>query len=586
MEVGASIVGLLSAGASIAIAINDFVTSCNNAPLFAQSILHETLEFSYALEKLQHLVVGPQATSLDQSRTSMIDVNHLSLTLVGCVCTFSQLEKEIQRMKLSGKFGILDRVKWSFIERDVCSIIQRIQNHKMSLMLILTILNGSATEAASSRESLNTHLSRTISYTPSSMPIDDDSSSVTSNSSLSQKLYRHAFESTLFVSRPYIRGRRFDDAQSAFSIATSQRPKGWWSLYTGKSNDSVLSLPVSVTTISGTSLTEIPSICNLSLPVPPDALLNSLPNPFKPGDPGDPPPPRPSGSTDRDRLTPRNDTYHLVSFRPFLLKAARQGLNTTVTMLLDNTADMSIQRTQRHLDDALHVAMAHGHEEVAQILLERGARISIEPTSVSSGAHGKEKKIDDTPPRQTAHMTKLLRVAIVAGEIDNVALQLDNGAAIEDVDHNGNTTLHLALGITRKDNKDKIIKLLLHRGAAADTRNKQGLTPLHLAAKGGHNDAMKLLLDRGAAIDARAPGEMTALHLAAEYGDKKPAELLLDRGAAIDARTDARLSKTTALHLAAGRGHKNLVELLLDRGADIDAIDNQHNTALHRAQAG
>lgn len=140
MEVGASIVGLLSAGASIAIAINDFVTSCNNAPLFAQSILHETLEFSYALEKLQHLVVGPQATSLDQSRTSMIDVNHLSLTLVGCVCTFSQLEKEIQRMKLSGKFGILDRVKWSFIERDVCSIIQRIQNHKMSLMLILTIL--------------------------------------------------------------------------------------------------------------------------------------------------------------------------------------------------------------------------------------------------------------------------------------------------------------------------------------------------------------------------------------------------------------------------------------------------------------
>lgn len=140
MEVGASIVSLLSVGATIATAINDFVTSCNNAPLFAQSVLHETLEFSYALSKLQRLVLEPQAISLDQSRTSMLDVNHLSLTLVGCVCTFSQLEKEIQRMRLSGKFGILDRVKWTFIERDVGSIIQRIQNHKMSLMLILTIL--------------------------------------------------------------------------------------------------------------------------------------------------------------------------------------------------------------------------------------------------------------------------------------------------------------------------------------------------------------------------------------------------------------------------------------------------------------
>lgn len=249
--------------------------------------------------------------------------------------------------------------------------------------------SGPATKVASNRESLDTYLSRTMSNTASSMLIDDDSSSVRSNSSLSRNLYRHAFESTLFASRPYIRGRRFDDAQSAPSIATSQRPRGWWSLYTANSNDSVFSLPASVTTISGTSLADIPSISNLSLTVPPDALSNSRlydPHNTNPLQPKDNSSSGPSGFAD-DRFTPRNDTYHLVSFRPLLLTAAIKGLDSVVTCLLDQAANMSIERTQKHLDDALVEAVSGGHAQVILILLERGARWSwraIDPLTRSS----------------------------------------------------------------------------------------------------------------------------------------------------------------------------------------------------------
>ncbi|QJT97560.1 ankyrin repeat domain-containing protein [Wolbachia endosymbiont of Diaphorina citri] len=43
---------------------------------------------------------------------------------------------------------------------------------------------------------------------------------------------------------------------------------------------------------------------------------------------------------------------------------------------------------------------------------------------------------------------------------------------------------------------------LVDRGADADSKNKDGRTPLHDAALEGHNGVVKTLLERGANVNA------------------------------------------------------------------------------------
>ncbi|KAL9177279.1 hypothetical protein ABFS82_01G048300 [Erythranthe guttata] len=60
-----------------------------------------------------------------------------------------------------------------------------------------------------------------------------------------------------------------------------------------------------------------------------------------------------------------------------------------------------------------------------------------------------------------------------------------------------------------------------------------GVTPLHLAAKGGHLKVMDALLERGANIDARTKGACgwTPLHNAAKERKKKAIRFLVENGA-------------------------------------------------------
>ncbi|GKU95954.1 hypothetical protein SLEP1_g9248 [Rubroshorea leprosula] len=61
----------------------------------------------------------------------------------------------------------------------------------------------------------------------------------------------------------------------------------------------------------------------------------------------------------------------------------------------------------------------------------------------------------------------------------------------------------------------------------------KGVTPLHLAAEGGHLQVMDELLERGADIDARTKGACgwTPLHAAAKERKREAVKFLVENGA-------------------------------------------------------
>lgn len=138
MEVAASVVGLLAVGTQVAVILQQFISSSVNAPELAQFLKHEIQDFRFVLLKLQPIVLG--SVPLNRSRASLIDIDHLSFTLTGCVCTFSILEKEVDRIKSNGKMDFWDRIKWARTEATFAQLLLRLQSHKLSLTLILTVL--------------------------------------------------------------------------------------------------------------------------------------------------------------------------------------------------------------------------------------------------------------------------------------------------------------------------------------------------------------------------------------------------------------------------------------------------------------
>ena len=126
----------------------------------------------------------------------------------------------------------------------------------------------------------------------------------------------------------------------------------------------------------------------------------------------------------------------------------------------------------------------------------------------------------------------------------------------------------------------------LYWGCDVDARHRSGLTPLHLALAGGHDEAARLLIEAGADVLARSSVAPHALpiHAAAWHSGTAAVRLLLDRGADAAARDAAG---ETAVHAAAAGGNEPVLDLLLKTGAvDVAARDGRGRTALYPAAAG
>lgn len=169
------------------------------------------------------------------------------------------------------------------------------------------------------------------------------------------------------------------------------------------------------------------------------------------------------------------------------------------------------------------------------------------------------------------------------GDLNKVkALVQGDAKLVSSKDKNGNTPLHLAAF----HDHAAIAEFLLANGAEVNAKNSypsfvpDDLEGMFASNDSNHKDPQDLLLAKG--VDARASTNgYTALDLAMfSYNHKDVVDLLLAKGADVNAQA---ASGATPLFWAAMRGLKDDATLLLSKGANVNAVDAYGDSILHVA---
>lgn len=271
-----------------------------------------------------------------------------------------------------------------------------------------------------------------------------------------------------------------------------------------------------------------------------------------------------------------------------LLYAVLAGDGDTVRVLLDAGADVNDASPDGV--SALMLALTKRHEELALLLLDRGA--------------------DPNYDRRDAARIAPARAGGTRGPATV-------GAAAETVDFAGYTALHVAAAT----GQHRALRALLAAGADPDAPmdrpkrftdafevgvfaspgagrlTQRGATPFMVAAKTVDVAAMRILAEAGADPFATTDDGTTALILAAGLGKRAAQDITYyewDQQRAIDAAgyalelgLDINAANdwgATALHGAVYHAAGDLVRFLVANGADVDATDWEDQTPLRLAR--
>jgi ankyrin repeat protein len=119
---------------------------------------------------------------------------------------------------------------------------------------------------------------------------------------------------------------------------------------------------------------------------------------------------------------------------------------------------------------------------------------------------------------------------------------------------------------------------LIAKGERPDARDGYARTPLHVAAYGGHLEAMRALAAAGANPNALERDRYDIVTIAAVANDVATLKVALELGCSaknVTSRYDG-----TALIAAAHLGHAEVVRMLIQAGAPLDHVNNLGWTAL------
>jgi ankyrin repeat protein len=164
------------------------------------------------------------------------------------------------------------------------------------------------------------------------------------------------------------------------------------------------------------------------------------------------------------------------------------------------------------------------------------------------------------------------------GHVEVASLLLENGAAIEQADSEGNTPLLLAIWANCKE----IVGLLIEKHANLEHINALGYNALLSASSYKYDEIVSLLVANGADVE-RARNSWTPLIFAVSEGVGKVVTILLKHGVDLEKKLDG--GGYTALQMAAIRGETEIASELIGSGANLDYINPGGHTAISIAFA-
>ena len=273
--------------------------------------------------------------------------------------------------------------------------------------------------------------------------------------------------------------------------------------------------------------------------------------------------------------------------RPPLLWAAAKGHETVVDLLLSKGVDPDSK--DKNLRTTLSHAASRGHETIVGLLLSKGAvpdsKDNIEMTPLSEAASGGHETIVNLllskgadPDSKNQFGVTPLSYAVTNRSQEVVNLLLSKGANPNSQDNIGRTPLSLAAS----HGHETIVDLLVSKGVDPDSKDWQGRTPLSWAASRGRGidlpiinlpslltlrgqeKVIELLLSKGADPNTMDTGGRTPLYYAVWDCDRNEEviRLLLSKGADPHARGN---DGQTPLSLAMDIEHETIIKLLRAR---------------------
>jgi ankyrin repeat protein len=191
-----------------------------------------------------------------------------------------------------------------------------------------------------------------------------------------------------------------------------------------------------------------------------------------------------------------------------------------------------IDARSRTGDSAILTAVYHRQKEIMNLLVARGATLTLHEACAAGEVERAERLVDEDPAAVRTYSPDgwtPLHLASFFGYPKIVELLLANDADVLATSRNptGNTPLHAALA----SNHAFVAGLLLGAGGDVNAPDAKGWRPLHIAAANNNLDAMASLVAQGAEVTASNREGQTALSLAQEKNHREAAALLRRHGA-------------------------------------------------------